>query len=55
MPERAIVFRLGFMFGATMPETAVNEKCEPHLSEYEVRFAEDFLIPPPAGDAIAPQ
>ena len=35
-----------------VPETAVNKKCEPRLPENKIRFAENFLIPPPAGDVV---
>ena len=38
LPERSIIYRLGRVFWATVPETAVNEECEPHLPEYKIRF-----------------
>ena len=49
-PEGPIAGRGAGMFGAGVPETAVHEHHHPRLAKDEIRFAEDFLIPPPAGD-----
>jgi len=36
-PERTIVLRLGFMFGAGVPETAVNEDCRARFEKNKIR------------------
>jgi hypothetical protein len=36
-PKCSIIFRLGFVFGTTVPETTVHEQCEPCLPENKVR------------------
>jgi hypothetical protein len=51
-PERAIAFRLRPVLWTTMPETTVHKKREPDFWKNKIRFAEDFLIPPPAGDLV---
>ena len=38
-----------------MPETAVHKQREFELWKNEVRFAEDFLMPTPAGDFVPAQ
>jgi hypothetical protein len=51
-PERAVAFRLSSVLWTTMPETTVHKKREPDFWENEIRLAEDFSIPPPAGDFV---
>jgi len=55
LPKRTVAGGLRAMPGTPMPETAVHKHCEPRLPENKIRFAEDFLIPPPSGDLIAPE
>ena len=43
------------MLGTAMPETAVHEECQPVPPKKKIRFAENILIPTPAGDAVAAQ
>jgi hypothetical protein len=38
-----------------MPETAIYENSQSSLPKYEIRFAKNLLIAPPAGDAMPPQ
>lgn len=52
-PERAVVLGLRFMLWTAMPETAVHKHRELELGKNEVRLAEHFLIPPPAGNAVS--
>ena len=54
-PEQTIVGRQVEMFRTTVPETTVHENRELEFRENEIRFSEDFLIPPPAGDVMRPQ
>lgn len=54
-PECRIALGLCSVFGAAVPKTAIHENGQPVLPENEVRFAEDFLVPPPAGDAVRPE
>jgi hypothetical protein len=54
-PESAIVFWVGCVLWATVPETSVHKQCEPRLPENKIRFTENFLIPPPAGNAMSPK
>ena len=35
-----------------VPETAVNKHRQFNFRKNKIRFAENFLIPPPAGDAV---
>ncbi len=43
------------MLGAAVPETPVHENREFNFLKNEIRFAEDFLIPTPAGDLVLPE
>ena len=54
-PEFPVVLRFGRVLRAAMPETAVHKHRELELLKNEVRLAEDFLITPPASDAIRPE
>jgi hypothetical protein len=54
-PERAVGGGDFAMFRATVPKTTVHEQSKPRLPENEIWFAEDFLIPAPAGDVSASQ
>ena len=49
-PERTVASGNFAMLGAAVPETAVHKYRELEFLKNEVRLAEDFLIPPPAGD-----
>jgi len=51
-PKYAPAGGLRSMFGATVPETAVHKNRELEFWKNEVRFAKDFLIPPPASYAV---
>ncbi len=51
-PEGAVSLWLRAVLGAAVPETAVHEHRQFEFWENEVRFPEDFLIPPPAGDFV---
>ena len=52
MPERPIVFWLGRVLGAAMPETTVHKDCEPGLWKNEIRFTDYRLMTPPSGDFV---
>ena len=54
-PESGITLGLCSVLGAAMPETAVHKNGEFVFGENEIRLAEDFLIPPPAGDFVPPE
>lgn len=54
-PECGIALGLCAMLGTTMPETAVNEDGEPLFGENKIRFAEDFLMPPPTCNFVRPK
>ena len=54
-PERAIAGRHGEVLRTGVPETPVHEHNKPRLPKNEVRFAENSLIPSPAGDAVRAQ
>jgi hypothetical protein len=51
-PKCSIAFWLRSMFWTTMPETTIHKNRELELGKNKVRLAENFLIPPPAGDFI---
>jgi hypothetical protein len=51
-PESAIAFWLCRMLWATVPETAIHKNREFELWKNKIRFAEDFLMPPPAIDFV---
>lgn len=51
-PERTVANGNFAVTGAAMPETAVHKKRQPVSPKKKVRFAENFLIPPPAGDVV---
>lgn len=51
-PEQAIARRRSAMFGTAVPETAIHEECQPVPPKKKIRFAENFLIPAPAGDVM---
>ena len=51
-PERAVAFRFRSMLGTAMPETTIHEEGKSAFGENEIRFAEDFLMPPPADDFV---
>jgi hypothetical protein len=55
LPESAVGRRGGGMFRAGVPETAVHEDNQARFPKDEIRFAEDSLISPPAGDAVRTQ
>lgn len=40
LPELSIGLRLGMMFWATVPETAIHKNGDPCTFEYDIRFAE---------------
>ena len=40
------------VFGAAMPETAINEHRHPGFWEDKIRPAKNGLMPPPAGEAM---
>ena len=52
-PECTIASGHFAMLRATVPETAVHKECQPIPPKKKIRFAENFLIPPPAGDTVA--
>jgi hypothetical protein len=54
-PEGPVVFGLGRVPGAAVPEAAVHKDRQADLGKNEVGFAKDGLIPPPAGEAVASQ
>ena len=54
-PKRAVACWFCSMLGTAMPETTIYEDCQLEFWKDEIRFAEDFLIPPPAGDFIPPE
>ena len=51
-PESAVGFGFGCVPGTAMPETAIYKHGQFIFLENEIRPAEDFLIPPPAGDFV---
>ena len=51
-PERTVASGNFAMLGTAMPETAVHKKRQPVSPKKKIRFAENFLIPPPAGDVV---
>jgi hypothetical protein len=51
-PESTIGCGLRCVLGTAVPETAVHKHRELEFLENEIRFAEDFLIPSPAGDSV---
>ena len=54
-PESGVAFRLRSVLGTAVPEAAIHKNREPKFGENEIRLAEDFLIPPPAGDFVPPK
>src|SRR5260370_8687828 len=54
-PEQTITFRLRSVNWAAMPETAIHKDRKPKLYENEVRFADDFVISPPASNPMPPE
>ena len=40
------------MLGAAVPETAVHKDCQPVPPKKKIRFAENGLMPAPAGDVV---
>jgi hypothetical protein len=40
------------MCRAAVPEAAIHEDCQPIPSKKKIRFAENFLMPAPAGDTV---
>ena len=54
-PEGAVAFGCAVTARTTVPETAVHEHREFDFWKNEIRFAEDFLIPSPAGDFVLPE
>lgn len=55
LPEQAIVFGFGGMAGTAMPETAIHKHRQPRPAKDKIRFAKDFLTPPPARHPVPPQ
>lgn len=51
-PEGVIVSRLVPMFGAAVPEAAINENREPDLRKDKIRPAEDFAVSAPSSHVI---
>jgi hypothetical protein len=51
-PESTVAGRNSTMLGATVPETPVHKQCQPVPPKKKIRFAENILIPSPAGDAV---
>ena len=51
-PERTVASGNFAMLGAAVPETAVHKNRQPVSPKKKIRFAENLLIPPPAGDAV---
>ena len=51
-PECTIAGRDFAMLGTAMPKTSVHKNGQSDPGENEVRLAEDFLIPTPAGDLV---
>ena len=54
-PERPIVHRQVGVFGASMPETAINENNDTLPAKGEIRFSKMHLAATPAGDAMRPK
>lgn len=55
LPEGVIVFRLGCMLRAAMPETTIHEDRQPEFGEDEIGLSEDGLVPPPTRDVMPPE
>jgi len=51
-PESTVAGRNFTMLGATVPETPVHKQCQPVPPKKKIRFAENILIPAPAGDVV---
>lgn len=51
-PEGPVAGRRLAVLGATVPETTVNENGDTSCVEHEVRFPENRLVAPPAGDMM---
>ena len=51
-PKRTVAGGLRAVLGTTMPETPVHKQCQPVPPKKKIRFAENILIPSPAGDAV---
>lgn len=49
-PECAVAGRLRAVLGTTVPETTIHKDRHFDFRKNEIRFAEDFLISPPAND-----
>ncbi len=55
MPVAAVGVGRSAVLGAAVPETPINENCQPLAPEHEVRLAGQRLVTAPAGDALRPQ
>lgn len=51
-PKRPVAGGVRAVLGAGVPKTTVHENGQSDPGENEVRLAEDFLIPTPAGDLV---
>ena len=51
-PEKGVAGGAAAMSRAAMPETTIHKEGHALSAENEVRFAEERLVPPPAGDAV---
>jgi len=54
-PESTVAGGNFTMLFASVPETAVHKECQPVPPKKKIRFAENILIPTPAGDAMLTQ
>ena len=52
VPKFPVGLRASIAAWATVPEAAVHEERQPVPPKEKIRFAENILIPPPAGDSI---
>jgi hypothetical protein len=43
LPELLVMFRLGSVFRARMPETAIDKDGNPQLSKHKIRFAKKLV------------
>jgi hypothetical protein len=52
VPKFPVRFRAAITAGATVPKTAVHKDSQPVPPKKKIRFTENILIPPPAGDVV---
>jgi hypothetical protein len=54
-PKLSIIYRNIRVFWAAMPKTSVHEYGDALLAKYKIRFSKNWLVPPPALNAMFPK